>query len=266
MPRALNLSLRRRLLASAASVAAAVPLPLVSGGDVYAVWLPSVLLLLAAGLLHLDRLPQQILVRAIWWQALLLGLLCTLFGRFVEVLAGSIMAPCAAVALLALGRAGLVGAASARSKFAPQAFFGLLVLALAMALADASTLTLWLAVAIDRGRELPLLLPICAGVMIVAVIGIYRLKVWALLLNLLANLAIAALALSGELGVPHGPAWALAATAGVQLLLPIPLVVAFFRKVDPRSPTISLRAYVVTAAVVVVIALAAAIAALQRYA
>jgi hypothetical protein len=63
----------------------------------------------------------------------------------------------------------------------------------------------------------------------IAVFGLFRLAVWGLMLNLLANVAIAGLGLAGALELPGPIVGSLVATAVLQILLPVPMLVAMAR-------------------------------------
>jgi hypothetical protein len=217
------------------------------------IWLPTLLLALAAGAIHLRRLPPQIFARAVWWQALLFGLLLALLGGDTERRCGAVLALASGAALLLAGRGGL--RRDLRSRFAPIAFRGSLLAAIVMAMADAEVLLLWGGLALEQPPlgyhpSQVLLHFACAALMIVAVCGLYALRVWGLLLNLAANVGIALLALSKALPIPEHGEWALVATAAVQLLLPLPLLVAFFRKVEPHTPRDATWRYALTCCVI----------------
>lgn len=243
----------RSLLATLGTLTAAAWLAVAPNHWPVVLWLPTSLLVAGALLLQLDRFGAQVLIRAVWWQGLVLGTLVTTDGSASERLPGALLALGSGAALLALGRLGL----DRPGRFNPLAYRGLLIASIAMALADAQVLLLWGGVNLEQVADgaswhhqtYPLLLG-CAAVMLVAVVGLLRLKVWGVLLTLLANLGIAALALGGALRIPSAAAWALVATAAAQLLLPIPLLVAFVRRTAPRSAGISTRGALLTGLVV----------------
>ncbi|WP_428265643.1 hypothetical protein [Haliangium sp.] len=235
-PTAAAISPWRRLLAMAGSLLAAMAIPLQLTLDhgsekatvVALLMIPTALSLLAAGLLHSRYLGAQMLARATWWSNLILGTLISTTGAGEDaMLLGLMLTLGSGGALLVMGRAGL-GAGSVAGRFRPVAFRGALIVAMVMALADTQSLLLFGGMtALDYSPSfLPL---VCAVVMIVAVIGLFRLAVWGLALNLLANLAIAALGLCGVLGLPEPIVAALVTTAALQLLLPLPLLRAFVR-------------------------------------
>jgi hypothetical protein len=60
--------------------------------------------------------------------------------------------------------------------------------------------------------------------------GLYRLKIWGLGLNIVANVLIAGMALGGVLDLPDVLANLLAATAVAQLFIPAPLLFAMVKR------------------------------------
>ncbi len=180
-------------------------------------------------------LGAQLLCRAVWWSSLVVGLLISLnYGETPDKVLGAVIAVASAVALLSVGERGLE-VQDPDSPFAPVRFRGHLLLALVMAAADALTLAfsglLQLRLG-SRGWNLLSTLGhagptiVAAIVMGVAVWGVYRLRTWALLLNLIANIAIAYLALEGTLGLSPSVSVSLATTAAIQCFIPVPILAA----------------------------------------
>lgn len=238
--------LARRLAATLGSLAAAAAFPVAFAGthapslaEWAVVLIPAALCTLSAALLHHRDLGSQVLARATWWSNLIFGLLVSISaGDTDSNRLGLMLAIGSGLALLAMGRIGLEHGVRA-GRFHPVAFRGLLIVALVMALADAQSLLLFgVAIVVDHVRlGLPLdLLPLaCAGVMLIAVSGIFRLAVWGLALGLVANVAIAGLGLAGVLELPGPIVGALVVTAVLQLLLPVPLLVAMVRGASPQA-------------------------------
>lgn len=217
-------------------------------GRTFAVILPVALLLVADRKVAARSLDAQMLVRAIAWSNLVIGVLVSVWGFREFVVAGVPIALGSGAALLALGGRGL-GISS--GSFRPLAFRMQLLIALVMAMADAETLLFSglveaTCVRIPELRWDILLMfvlntlttpAIAAGlVMGVAVWGLLRMRTWALLLNLVANLAIARLALGGSLDVTLPVAGALATTAVLQLLLVVPILAAALGDRNPDRP------------------------------
>lgn len=174
----------------------------------------------------------QMLSRAIWWSNLLVGMLIA--GNFlarVDQFVGAGIAIACAVPLLVLGQRGLD--AEPKDPFQPARFRGQLLLSLVMAFADAQTLLFSAVMQLRVGMmgwnlvgtiiyAGPAML--AALVMALAVWGLYRLRTWALLLNLVGNFVIAYLAMEGTLNVAPPIAIALFGTAACQALLPVPIL------------------------------------------
>jgi len=214
-------------------------------------WAPTALLALSAVLIHRKFLGGQMLARAAWWANLLLGTVIALASTSDErsVAFGLVMA--CGTALLVVGRNGL--GTSTGQKFNPVAFRASLTLALVMAMADAQSLLLFGGLELDSWHyNQPPILLFCASVMIIAIIGLYRLAVWGLILNLAANIVIAAMAIGGVFELPNPIVFMLAATAVIQSLLPIPLIVRFFsRSKAPESRSPSRLGYIVVTLTIV---------------
>jgi hypothetical protein len=222
----------RRLLASLLLVVSAVPAAyhaIDDTGDVPLVaWLALALLPVAAALVFVRRLEPQILVRAVMWGVLVLGTLLAWVvdspARDAHLVTGSLVA-CSGVALLALGGLGL-DAPPARRAFVPVAFRGVLVAILVMAVADTATLLFWGGMVAESSHLDPALAAFffCAGgLMLVAVAGLYGLRVWGFALNVVANVVVA----TGAWLVPELPeelAACLTATAIGQLVVGLPLM------------------------------------------
>ena len=191
-----------------------------------AVWISTALLPVIAGLVHVRRLELQVLARAVLWSNLVwFALMCVVAGR-PGAASNIIMWWSAGIgtALLVLGRVGL-DAPSHREAFAPVALRGTLVAILVLALADTLALTFWSTLAIEeRAADIPVVFVGTAGaLMLVAVYGLYRLRTWGFVLNVGANIAIAA----GAWLVPDMPEpllYGLTATAVGQLIAGLPLL------------------------------------------
>lgn len=248
--------LARRVVASAAAAFAGLSFFAVGPHIVLAI--PIGLLLVSAALIFRNHLPSQILVRAALWSNLVLGTLLAVAG-FSEGVMGTVIAIGTAVGLLSLGRTGLD---QKTGGFAPVAFRASLIVALVMALADVQSLALFAMLGLQGAARVTyrpmvefghaLVTLACAAVMVLAVIGMYRLRVWGLALNIAANVVVAALALTGALTVPHMIVFGLCTTAAVQLVLPVPLIVAMFRGQAPREIPSLLRVKRVAVPVVTV--------------
>lgn len=195
--------------------------------------------LLSGALAMIPKTLPQIISRAAWWQGLVMGalfmvLLCvssssTRAGEafaLVGLLAGG-----SGLALAAAGKARLDGQAA----FAPVAFRFSLLSSLIMALADTQALVLYGGLNAYHTRSLGSMLSkggpalACAAVMLIAIVGVYRMRFWGVALNIVANIAIAGLAFSGALNLPQPLAYGFAATAILQLLVPVPMLRAIVK-------------------------------------
>ena len=72
--------------------------------------------------------------------------------------------------------------------------------------------------------------------MLVALVGLFYLRTWAVVLNIAANILIAGLACTGQLELPNPIILGLCSTAIVQLVLPIPMISAMVRGRAPKAP------------------------------
>jgi len=200
-----------------------------------ALWIPTLLLAASAALVHSRHLGAQVLARAAWWSNAILGGLIAGTGGSSERATALILAGTCAAALALAGRSGLTDSGRA-SAFRPVAFRATLLVAMVMALADTQSLLLFGSLsAVDHGghaSEAALMLG-SAFVMVVAIVGLFRLRVWGLALNVVANIAIAALAAAGCYELPNPLVYALVCTAVLQLLLPAPMIAAMVRR--PRA-------------------------------
>ena len=193
---------------------------------------PAFLIAWAIRLVRREGVGPQMLCRAIWWSNLVVGtLIAGNFLKPVDRFVGIGIALSCAGALLAVGARGLDP--DKDGPFQPSRFRGHLLLALVMAFADAQTLLFSAVMQLRLGMDGWTLLGTieyagpaagAAAVMALAVWGLYRLRTWALFLNLLANFAIAFFALEGHLNVALPVAATLAATAACQAFIPVPIL------------------------------------------
>lgn len=217
-------------------------------GRTLGVLLPLALLVFADRRSSVRRLDTQMLVRAIAWSNLVIGVLVSVWDFQEFALAGVPIALGSGVALLALGGHGL---GMSGRWFRPVAFRMQLLIALVMAMADAETL-LFSGIVEAAGMRLASTRPdylamvalgvlttpalLAAAVMLLAVWGLLRMRTWAFLLNLVANLVIAGLALWGALELTLPVAGALSITAVIQLLLVVPILAAALGDDNPDRP------------------------------
>jgi hypothetical protein len=222
-------------LATACALGAAVLMRSWSGNVPAPLWIPTGFLAVSALLLHHGAVGSQLIARSAWWASLVLGTLIALAGSgghdgWIAVL----LAMTTGTALLAMGRLGLdEGEGSA---FRPVAFRTTLTLGMIMAVADAQALALFGAFSLEDWKEgaarrgpQALLLLFSAGVLVVAIMGLYRLRVWGLLLATVGAAGVAVLSVTDAYGLPDPLRAGMALTSTAQVLLPVPILVAIFR-------------------------------------
>lgn len=225
----------------------------------FAAVLPAVVLGWSLRRAHQPRLGSQLLCRAVWWSNLVVGLLVAInYGEMVDKAIGSVIAVSCAVALLASGDRGL-DIREPDHPFSPVRFRGQLLLALVMAAADALTLAFSALMQLrfgmagwNFGAALSYAGPtvLAAAVMAVAVWGVYRLRTWALLLNLVANIAIAYFAMEGSLNLSPSVSVTLASTAALQCFIPVPILAVALGDRNAGKPLLGrARRYLMTAAI-----------------
>jgi hypothetical protein len=226
----------RRSVASAASIAVGVSLYRVwcadgSSRELERVFVDATIAFPFAvgGLIWIPRLPVQLLARGAWWSLLLLNAVMALVGDAEDRHAGANAATFTALALLAVGSGGLDN----RGWFAPVAFRGTLLIALVLAIADAGAF-LWFgtgSAVYNHSWSVLAMVP----AMVVGVIGLLQLRVWGLIASLATNVTIAILALTDVLSLPSPLRELFVGSAVVQLVVPLPMVVAMVRHRAPSA-------------------------------
>lgn len=122
------------------------------------------------------------------------------------------------------------------SRFQPNALRGVLTLALILAIGDSATLLVVSLAAWDGGSSDAIWFACCTALMLVGVFGLYRLKTWGLIVNLISNLAIAWLTGTNALDV--GPfKLVFITTALLQILVSLPVWISIVRKRPLRVPS-----------------------------
>lgn len=208
-------------------------------------------MLVAAGVLALWRSTgAQLFARSVWWSAFGGGVLISVFAPEARELAWVALAVvlATATALLVAGRRGLDG--DGARDFAPAAYRAPIMVSMIMALADAQTLgwlgsgRLYVALSAEYGSsateiQQAMAMLACGAVALIALYGLYRLRLWGLVLSAATTLAIGALAFTPVLGLSDaGPfPYAFAVSAAVQIALLAPLFVAIARRRAPEPPS-----------------------------
>jgi hypothetical protein len=255
-------AIARRTLAALGALGAAVCMrswedrPLAA-----ALWLPTLLLVASAAFIWRRQVGAQLLARAIWWSNLILGTLIATTGDSSERGIAAILALCTGTPLIAVGRADLDEATPSGSFF-PMAFRGTLICLLVMAMADAQSLLLFGTLKLTEPHQhyysealLQRALPIAIAIpLLVSVIGLYRLRLWGLLLSLAASLALALLVVWDAFDLPGPLLIAYVVTSAAQWLVALPLLVALIRR---RAPAVrpSLRKHTFTLATLMIAAM-----------
>jgi hypothetical protein len=225
----------RRLIATLAALGAAVSMRSWGDHDLpRALWLPTLLLAASAFLVWRRQLGGQLIARAVWWSNLLLGTLIALCSSEKEQSIAALLALCSGTALLAAGR-GDLDEEAASSRFVPLAFRGTLMCMLVMAMADAQSLLLFGSIRMTELSAVRANAPMIATALalLIAVIGLYRLRLWALALTLVSNLALTLVALYAPGDLPKPMRVAYVASALAQWLVSLPLLFALARRRAP---------------------------------
>ena len=175
----------------------------------------------------------QVLVRALWWSTLLASSLGMWTQSGTLPLLMPVLALASAWALLLLDDARLADDVGS-GDFPLAAHRRSLMVMMVLAIADAETL---LTAGLNHDEPGTLIYSLidygCAIAMIVAVIGLARLRTWGLLATVGLNLVIATLGLTGALFYDRGFAYLLGVTAAIQLVLCLPLL----RRLSSGAPS-----------------------------
>jgi hypothetical protein len=217
-----------RMIAGGLAVGTSLPL-LEHATDTVAVVVPPFSLLAGAILIHASSLGAQLVARSAWWANLVLGVLLTAVGSHTERIQGTVLLIGCAGALVLLSDRGL-GEARKHTGFNPAAFTTTLTLTMVLALADTMTLVLFGLLSLSQSEGNPILLLSCAAAMTAGFVGLYHMKAWGLLSNLVLNVLIALLAISGSLGVEREVVALFVITAALQLVVPVPMLVSVIAK------------------------------------
>jgi hypothetical protein len=224
--------------------------------------LPAGLLVLSAALAHHGRTGSQLLARGVWWANLVLGTLFCLAGSGSERSFGLTVVLATGAPLLAMGRMGLDE--DDEGAFRPLAFRRTLSLAMIMAVADAQALLFWgvFKLRYDKWTRGPLphetqgvILLLAAAVVLFGIVGLYRLRVWGLVVGAVSALGLIALAMSDVCGLEPPLPQSLVATSAIQLLLPVPIIAAIVRGRAPAPSPPSFAARLAPQAVVALLVL-----------
>jgi uncharacterized membrane protein (DUF2068 family) len=208
------------------------------GGEV-GLWIPTALLGLSAFLIYHDRTGSQLIARSVFWTNLVLGTLIAVSKEMEGgssatriVYLGAGVSLTLGTSLLAMGHIGLDE--RERSVFRPIAFRTSLTLGMILAVADAQALALFAAVKLQASAlpepasmRLPqaAMLLTSAALLLGAIVGLFRLRVWGLFLAALSAAGVCLLSLTDAYGLPGPFAIGLALTSAVQVALSVPVFV-----------------------------------------
>lgn len=205
---------------------------LLLGRDPEELWAAAAVVGLSGLLVFHRHVASQLFVRATLSANALLFLVEATVGNDGERVQGAVIVSCLAAALLAIGRFGLDDKARAGA-FQPVAFRASMMTGLILSLAFAQWFFLFsgLLVVEDDFSARPMLLGFAGAtvVILLAVTGMFRLKLWGLLLKVLVDVGFAGLAVAGVALRPHVITFAVLGLALLQLGLDLPILVACAR-------------------------------------
>ncbi len=223
---------QRRKTWLGAAVAALALVPMATSMP-WAFWLLPPMFVLAGWLSTRRSFGSRLLAHGLWWQGVLQGTLLGVAGQDAHYVgAGMMMLIGSALALHGSHHPSQTEPPPPESPFQPVAFKGLLTASMTLAISDMMGLLIFGGLSIEPwGSPVAGAALMTMGVvMAVAVYGLYRLRVWGMGLNLLANLLIAALVTLGGAGSiePMLALW-LMATTTLQFALNAPVLRAMWR-------------------------------------
>lgn len=213
-------------------VAASVPLWL-TGQHAPTVTL-SALLVIAAALAFHRHVLSQLAVRATLWAHLLFASGGALYGTGDERVMATLAVGLLAAALVILGGRGL-GAQDPAGTFRPVAFRGSLLVGAGISLAQAEWYSFFTTALLDEGEVHFLWFATAVGLIGLALLGLYRLQLWGLLLKSVLDLAFFGLAAVIVADKVHPITVGLLVLASVQVALTLPIWVAVLRHRAPKT-------------------------------
>ena len=254
----------RAILAGVCSLtAAAVFRALMRSSDPAVLWMPIVILVLAAAAGLVRWLGAQLFARAAWWSNFVIGiLLCCIGNRNERQYGLAFMAACAAALVLADPRR--LMSARADAGYRPARFATTLQIMMVIALADAMTLGLfagaWMT---DREEGKAIVAGALTVVLLIGFVGLYRLALWGVAATVTVGVALFVAVVLGVFDSAEKLVAALTVLSLVQIAVPVPMVVSLLRGKEASSP-VRLPAWTPTAFILSV-ALLAGSAAIARF-
>lgn len=191
--------------------------------------LPTAGAVVAAVAAMLPYLPAQLLARGLWWSNTALGVLVCATSRGHDVfIALSLLLPFAAALLLADRRA--LHAAAERAQFRPAAYGGTIQLLLVLALADTQTLALFGVAGLEREQPVAIPLLVLAATFFVGFLDLLRLSYRGVFFTMTAAALLALGVGTKTLPVDRELAIPMLVLAGLQLAVPVPMLLSMLSK------------------------------------
>ncbi|MEM6294532.1 MAG: hypothetical protein AAGA54_24880 [Myxococcota bacterium] len=217
---------------------------------------PVLLLGLSIVGIHRGRLGAQLGARAIWWSYLVFAVVWASGPAESLPAGGALLAVGCGFALLAAGLQGLTRRATAAA-FDPVAFRRTVLLSMILAVSDAQMLALLGITYAEAGvvEGHPAALLTSAALLLVGAWGLSRLRVWAVALNVVANVLVVVLA-GFVIGRDSLLMPVLGVSALIQLVLPARMVLAFRRGARPQDRGTELSAVFGVVVVVILVCVA----------
>lgn len=254
----------RTLLAGAAATAAGLTFFLKIGANPKPIAaMPVLAPVVGAVLVQFSSLGAQLLARGLWWSNFVLGLVLVFAGSRSESTVGLTLVLGCGAALALADRRSLTGAAE-RADFRPVAYAGTLQLLMVLALADAPTLLLFSQIEARHGeRADPAALMAAAALLLVGFVGLYRLRLWGVLVTAGTGLALGTALATGVVRLDRDLNAPLTAICAVQVLAAAPMLVSLAtRRPLPALPSRTRGALATVA--IALLALAAVVFAMWR--
>ncbi len=253
-----EIALLRRWLAAAVGFVILVPFAY-DFPDKAAVLVPVAMPFVAAIAIQVRSLGAQLAARAAWWSNLALGAILTLTGGRSDGRYGVYLCVGAGGALLIAGRAG-VADATRRTGFAPAAFKNTLLALMILALADAST---FLLIGLIEPREPGMLLIVASVVLCVGFVGLYRLALWGVLVNVITSTIVAVVIGTRLVPLDKEIMMPIAILGGLQLAVAAPMLLSLVTGRAPRA--IPQRVSAMGAAVLITVLMLVSVASRFRW-
>jgi hypothetical protein len=204
-------------------------------------------LALSLALANLNHAGAQIAARGFWWAQLAFGaaMSWTVLGHnsqsqtLLIILGGG-------GALLLAGSAGLRADTPTRGAFAPVAFRRTLLVSIGLSVAEVQALSVATSGLLDADDPLAYQLGGCALLLAGGLVGLYRLRFWGVLLHWLGTALLASFAVKAASAADLMVVYAWGVGVFVQLLLPMPMLLAIVRRTPvapPAHPTLVPRLF-----------------------